>query len=151
MRNTHQRKNETQKTLGLIALSLLLHVLGILLVTPYWDGLTQVSHLPSANIPVTMLIETPEKEPPEILPPLPVGQIVDVAQPEHSEKPPEADYLAERDQTVEQETMTDQYRVNPEVLAEEYSTDDQLQFEDGHSQEKRLVINVIKDTLREDV
>jgi TonB family protein len=58
------------------------------------------------------------------------GQIVDIAPPEDEVTPEEADYLAAQDQAVEEETKTERYRINPEVLADSYSRDDQLQFED---------------------
>ncbi|MGC6507038.1 MAG: TonB C-terminal domain-containing protein [Myxococcota bacterium] len=58
------------------------------------------------------------------------GQIVDLPDPTVEEKPLDADYLAEKSRTVEKETRTDEFRINPEVLAEQYSEDDNLQFED---------------------
>ena len=46
------------------------------------------------------------------------------------ETPDDADYLAEHDRVVEEETRTRNFRINPEILAPEYSPDDKLQMED---------------------
>ena len=81
---------------------------------------------------VTMRIELPEPEiedDPVVTPDL-NGQIVDIAEAEQPKRPEEADFLAEHDQTVEKETKTDQYRVNPEILDHEFSDEDELKFED---------------------
>ena len=81
---------------------------------------------------VTMRIELPEpevEEDPVEMPEL-NGQIVDIAEAENPERPEEADYLAEHDQVTEEETKTDQYRVNPEILDHEFSEEDELKFED---------------------
>jgi len=83
------------------------------------------------SIPVTLVLQAPTIQNEDPIPPVPEGQIVDVVIPDHTQTPEEAEYLAQRDQSVEQETMTDRYRVNPEVLSETYSTDDQLQFEEA--------------------
>lgn len=56
------------------------------------------------------------------------GQIVEIAPPEEQEKPEEADYLAEFDQTVEEETRADRYKINPEVLARQYSEEEKVQL-----------------------
>ncbi len=58
------------------------------------------------------------------------GQIVEVAPPVEEERPKEADYLAEADNTVEEETRSERFEVNPEILAAEYSRDQKLEAED---------------------
>ena len=58
------------------------------------------------------------------------GQIVEIAPPEVQQRPLQADYLAEYNRTVPEETRTEQVRVNPEVVSDTYSTEDKLQFED---------------------
>ncbi|MEL6346225.1 MAG: TonB C-terminal domain-containing protein [Myxococcota bacterium] len=70
-------------------------------------------------------VEEPEEKEPDV-----EGQIVDTPPTPDQEEPEEADYLAETNRTVEEETRTQEYRINPEVLAETFSRDDQLQFED---------------------
>jgi len=88
---------------------------------------------PGRTRPVRLVIlEPPEKteEEPEEEDPDFEGQIVEVAPPEVEEKPEDSDYLAEHDQVVEEETKTDKFKVNPEVLAKKYSREEQLQMED---------------------
>jgi TonB family protein len=86
---------------------------------------------PSPNKPVTLMVQLPEVvEPPPPEEPKLSGQIVDVAPSEDPERPVEADYLAEYDQVTEEETKTERFRVNPEILDHEYSEEDKVQFED---------------------
>ena len=49
------------------------------------------------------------------------GQIVELAKPEVDEKPKEADYLAEENHRVEEETASKNFTVNPEIIAPTYS------------------------------
>lgn len=58
------------------------------------------------------------------------GQIVEIAPPRVEEIPEDSDYLSEYDQTVEEETRTEQFVVNPEVLAAAYSKEQQAEQED---------------------
>lgn len=58
------------------------------------------------------------------------GQIVEVTPPELEEIPEESDYLAEHDQTVEEETRSERFKVNPEVLSPEYSRDEELSMQE---------------------
>ena len=58
------------------------------------------------------------------------GQLVDTPMLDDPERPEEADYLAEQDRTVEEETRTEEYRINPEVLATEYSEEDRVELEE---------------------
>jgi TonB family protein len=110
--------------------SILLHVLGLMVIDPLLDAFRQDQEGPSSR-PVSIRVDLPEPVP---IPPEPEvklqGQIVDIAQPADPKRPKDADYLAEHDRTTEEETRTQQYRVNPEILHEEYSTDDELKFED---------------------
>lgn len=66
-------------------------------------------------------VEEPEPEPE---PEQPMGQVVDVAPPDKPERPDEARFLAERDNTVEKETVDPRYRIDREVTAPTYSPDD---------------------------
>lgn len=58
------------------------------------------------------------------------GQIVEIAPPEDTTEPEEADYLAEVDSTVPEETRTDRVEVNPEVLAPRWSEEQKYEQED---------------------
>ncbi|MCO4772118.1 MAG: TonB family protein [Deltaproteobacteria bacterium] len=55
------------------------------------------------------------------------GQIVEIAPPENPERPEEADYLAEYDSTVEEETVDPRFRVDRELTAETFSPDDAIE------------------------
>ena len=114
-----------------LGLSLVLHVLLVGGMMPLWPALTKVKTRGRA-VPVQLIVQLPEEQEqpePEEKEPDDRGQIVDVAPPEEEQRPEDADYLAEHDITVEEETRTERFRVNPEVLAPTYSRDDQLKFE----------------------
>ncbi|MDP2308194.1 MAG: TonB C-terminal domain-containing protein [Pseudomonadota bacterium] len=72
--------------------------------------------------------EPEEEEEPE--PVMPDGQVVETVTPNEEKVPLVSDYLAEHDNAVKEETRTDAYRVNPEVLSNQYSRDSKLEFED---------------------
>ncbi len=111
-------------------LSLLLHVLLMALALPLWPLIMRSLDLPPAR-PVSLVLVQPEELPPE--PPVPPdarGQIVDVPPPLEEQVPEDADYLAEHNRVVEKETRSERYKLNPEVLAPQYSKESKLQFED---------------------
>lgn len=112
--------------------SVLLHGVLALLLTPLWWWSQQGQKAPKSP-PLRLVVTVPPEEP-EPDEPDPVtdwdGQLVDTPPPPQPERPLDADYLAEHNQRVEQETRTDQVRVNPEVLSPQYSPDDKLQLED---------------------
>ncbi len=114
-----------------MALSLALHLLLLLLFGPLWPGLTATQQTASP-VPVRLVVEMPEETPEEEELPEPdlSGQLVDVPQPDEEERPDDSEYLAEHDRVVEEETRTEEFRINPEVLAEQFTEEDSLQFED---------------------
>ena len=57
------------------------------------------------------------------------GQIVDLPDPNEAIRPEDANYLAEADRMVDEETRTEDYKVNPEIFAPEYSEDSKLELE----------------------
>ena len=73
-------------------------------------------------------VEEAEPEDPET--PDVIGQIVEVSPPEVEETPDEAEYLAEYEQTVDQETKVDQFTINPEILARIHSEEQKMEQED---------------------
>ncbi|MEZ4240846.1 MAG: TonB C-terminal domain-containing protein [Myxococcota bacterium] len=83
---------------------------------------------------LTMVILDPEEQPeveaPEPEKPKFEGQIVEIAPPDQEEKPVESDYLSAYDVKVDQETRTERTMVNPEVLAREYSKEQQAEEAD---------------------
>ncbi|MFK7929546.1 MAG: TonB C-terminal domain-containing protein [Myxococcota bacterium] len=74
--------------------------------------------------------EPEEDEPEELDPELLEGQIVEIAPPEDPTPPEEADYLAEVDSSVVEETRTDRFEINPEVLAPRWSEEQRFEQED---------------------
>lgn len=115
-----------------LGLSLLLHALVLLLLRPLWPSLFTIEPRPMKTVPVTLLVETPPppvvEEPPE--PEVPdEGQIVEVPRPEKEERPEDAEYLAEYDRTVPEETRTERVKVNPDVLSDQFSEESKLEFE----------------------
>lgn len=75
--------------------------------------------------------EEPKPEEEEREPEREQGQVVEVAPPREERRPDQADYLAEHDITVEQETRTNRFRLDSEVLAPSYSEEDALEFEEN--------------------
>lgn len=121
---------------GVVVSSLLLHVVGggvLAVVGPYL-----IPDLATGTRPTTMRVVRVEMPPEEEEPELPEepekpdyeGQIVEVAPSENEEKPKDADYLAEQDQVVEEETKTERFEVNPEVLAKVWSEEAKMEQED---------------------
>ncbi len=88
-----------------------------------------------AGRPVSLVIlEPPEppdaEEEEEEEEPEPEGQIVEIAPPEIEEIPEESDYLSKYDQVVEEETRSERFEINPEVLARIYSEEQQAEEQD---------------------
>lgn len=115
-----------------LLVSLAVHVVALLVLAIAWPGI-HVEPQPYDTVPVRLVVEVvppeePEEEPPEERPD---GQLVDTPPPKEEERPEDYDFLAEHDRTVEKDTRDPRYRVNPEVLAEQYNEDDELQFEDA--------------------
>ena len=111
------------------AVSALLHLLFLGAAAPLFPHLfAEPEPWESDPLELVVLHEPPEEEKtpeePEQLDE--DGQIVDLPQPEDQEIPEDADYLAEHSRTVPEETMT-RFRVNPEVLAPEYSREDRIE------------------------
>jgi TonB family protein len=85
--------------------------------------------------PVQFIVTPPEEPvpPEELTRPEPEldGQLVDTPPPVEEERPDDSEYLAEHDNKVEEETRTERYRVNPEVLAPEFSEADEVKVEEA--------------------
>ncbi len=129
--NRVDQRNQTEFALWRLVLwtvlSVLLHLVALVGLGPFLP-LDGGSPGDSESLRVVMLVEQePIPEPVELKDP--EGQVVDLPDPPDSEKPKDADYLAEHARTVEEETRTEQYRLNPEVLAPEYSSEDRLELQ----------------------
>lgn len=61
----------------------------------------------------------------------PDGQIVETPKPDQEKIPLKADYLAEHNNAVPEETRTDRYKINPEVLSNMYSEESKYALEDA--------------------
>lgn len=130
------RRRGSRRLSGLVAalgLALVLHVLLLGLLAAIWPSLEpDIQHMDTR--PVTLVVETVEPEEPEPEPEPKLefdGQLVDTPKPEKEERPDDSEYLAEHDNVVEEEMRDRNYRVNPEVLSEQFAEDDQLQFEEA--------------------
>jgi len=114
-------------------LALLLHALILLLIGLRWDDLYGLELRPQASRPVSLIIEMPppvEPEAPEEPKQPDEGQIVEVPPPDEELRPEEAEYLAQYDSTVPEEMRTEQFRINPEIVADVHSREDKMEFED---------------------
>jgi len=97
---------------------------------PLWPYLMKSMEVPDGGPISLVLIDPEDPDKPEDETPDYHGQIVDLAPPEEEKTPVDADYLAEHERVVEEETRTERYKVNPEVLATEYSKETKLELED---------------------
>lgn len=73
--------------------------------------------------------QPPEPEPEK--PKLPDGQIVETPAPDVEKVPLKADYLAEQNNAVPEETRTAKYAINPEVLSNMYSEESKYALENA--------------------
>jgi hypothetical protein len=80
---------------------------------------------------LTILSPVPEPEVEEPKRPDFSGQIVEIAPPLDQTPPEESDYLAEHNATVPEESQTEQFKINPDVLSHTYSTDSQYEKEEA--------------------
>jgi outer membrane biosynthesis protein TonB len=115
-----------------VVLALLVHALTLGVIDsmlPMWE-----KESPDPVGPIRLVVIPPqtaeEAEPEEEPEPEPEGQLVEIAPPEVEERPDEADYLAEHDVTVEEETKSEKFKVNPDVLAKQYSKEEKAEMED---------------------
>ncbi|MCK6526040.1 TonB family protein [Myxococcota bacterium] len=144
-RKRRTRRGSPSLALACSALLHLLVVAGLALrptpprATPEAEPVMAVEYYPDvASIPGAHLLEprdfvvplapTPEEEVAEEADPehkAPArGQVVEVPKPPRSERPDEADYLAEHDSKVEQEMASEKFRLNSPVLSQRYSPTD---------------------------
>ena len=91
---------------------------------------------PSPGRPMSVVVVEPESEQeseeleePED-PTIYEGQIVEIAPPVQEQRPTDADYLSRYDNTAAEETRTERFEVNPEVLSRAYSKEQQAEQRD---------------------
>ncbi|MCB9791900.1 MAG: TonB family protein [Alphaproteobacteria bacterium] len=133
--NARKRRQRREALLARVmtwgAVSLFLHVLFFGAMGPLWPWISAPPEtLDAAPLRIVVLEpqEEQEEEEPEDDPDWD-GQLVDLPKPVEQERPKDAEYLAEHDRVVEEETRTRNFRVNPEVMTPEYSPDDRLEME----------------------
>ena len=114
--------------LGHLALLTAMHFLLPVLVADSQGPLTPPTLVILQPAPESETDEDEEIEEPEE--PELDGQVVEIAPPELEEAPEEAEYLAEHNSTVEEETKTLDFEVNPEVVANEHSEEARYETED---------------------
>ena len=97
------------------ALALILHLVIMLLVTIVSPLLTPAPKARPPNLQVVVLAppEEPEEEEEETPEVDWDGQVVEIAEPEVQERPEDADFLAEYNQRVEEETRVKEFLLNP--------------------------------------
>lgn len=131
-RRLRDRRSWTRRTAPFVVLAALVHLGGVVVgerLFPYFT--TGRDH---RRIPISLVILDPpakELDDPED-PPEPEldGQLVAIAKPQEEVRPKDSEYLSEFDATVEEETRTDAFKINPEVVAPVYSQEDRLEQED---------------------
>ena len=112
--------------------SLLLHILLLYQSPSFWNSWIEENMLQTQAQKKIRVVHRKPKPP--IEPPKEQedkGQIVELAKPEVEIEPVEADYLAEEAHKVDEETASKNYTINPEVIAPEYSQEQQLKYEDA--------------------
>ncbi len=132
-RHLKQQRSRQRRVAAIITfgcLSILAHVFLVAVGIPLWPWLMANMELPDARPVSLVLVQPEEPEPPEPPEPDYRGQIVELPPPRVEEIPEEADYLAEHDRVVEKETRTERFKLNPDVLAPEYSKEAKLELED---------------------
>jgi len=124
-------KGSVSRWLPYLGLALLLH-----LVTGYGVGrvLPRFAAADHASQPHAMVVLQPppdrDEEADEKKDELDLeGQLVETAKPRDPQRPEDADYLAEYDNTVEKETRSELFKVNPEVVAPQYSDEERMEYE----------------------
>ena len=136
--SSDRRRGARSTVVAAALISLLLHIpFAVWFIQGTW--LREAPPPPRNPMRVSLAVAEPvEVEEPEVEveePEEPEGQIVEIAPPENPERPEEADYLAEYDSTVPEETVDPRYRVDREVTAETYSPDDAYELEQAEGVE----------------
>lgn len=133
----HRKRGGTSATLARVAPFVIAAVLLHLLLAAVAEQAPGWPKPKDANTrrPIHLTVISQEEEPEALVEPERPekdldGQLVELAPPEEPEKPDEADYLAEHDHKVEEETRTERFKINPEVLAPTFSEEQKAEQED---------------------
>lgn len=143
-------RTSARRILAVVGVSILIHILLFLIVAPFYDPPDPVESEP---VVVEVLaasdtalgsdeaeaeVVTPEPTP---TPPAdkPDGQIVEVPEPLEKEKPDDAQFLAEHNRKVDEQTATPLSAVNPEIVTPEFHPDQKVELQseaDGDGEDK---------------
>ena len=134
--STHRvRIQRVVATVLAVVLSVAVHVWLLLAAVALDVGSWFRTDPPQSPRAVSLVILSPDEEEDDVVeeeePEKPDldGQLVDIAPPEVEEAPKEADFIAEHNSTVEKETRSERFEVNPEILAPEWSDDQKAELE----------------------
>jgi len=130
----HRRRNAGVRLAILIVLVGLVHLIIGAQSRPDWlfhdAKRPERTRLVMVELPERQEEEEEEEQPEEeVQEPELDGQLVEIPEPENQDRPDEADYVAEFNSTVEKETKSEQYEVNPDVLAPEFSEEHKYELE----------------------
>ena len=126
--------NRKQLLIIAACLSVLFHTVLLYQSQALWDNWISANsknNLSKRKLVVVRQARKPIPPPEKPKPKEENGQIVELHKPKEEVEPVEADYLAEEAHKVEEETASKNFTVNPEVIAPEYSEDQQIQYEDA--------------------
>ncbi|TNE87447.1 MAG: energy transducer TonB [Deltaproteobacteria bacterium] len=126
------RRSRLALLLPFVVYAVGLHFLGLVAAVEYGGWLFPKPPPGKPVQLVTLLPPEPEKLPePEPEEPDWDGQIVETPDPEQEIDPPEdAEYLAEHNERVEEETRSRDTRINPEVLTKDFHLEDKVEKQD---------------------
>jgi len=131
MQRASQRRVPGRITAIAALLSLLLHIpVAVWFVQSTWMSDESPAPEPLQVRLVTLSSDDEEAEEEEPPSEEPSGQIVEIAPPEDQRRPEQADYLAEYDSRVDEQSVDRRYRVDREVTAPTYSPDDVFELQD---------------------
>ncbi len=112
--------------------ALLVHVVSLAVLSPWISPPDARSlRVPPTRLLVIQPEEVRPEEPPEVPTPELDGQLVELPKPLDPQRPEDAEYLSEYDVTVEEETRSERFEINPEVLANQWSRDQKMQREEA--------------------
>tara|TARA_Y100001968_G_scaffold244167_1_gene228150 strand:+ start:821 stop:1846 length:1026 start_codon:yes stop_codon:yes gene_type:complete len=135
MERTSQRRLPTRVIVYAVLGSLLLHapLIWWYLESTFWNE----DEPPPAPLTVQLLPAEQPAEPAQdpAKPDELHGQIVEIAPPEDSSRPEQADFLAEYNSTVAEETVDRRYRNDRKITAPSYSPDDVFELEESQRTE----------------
>ena len=107
--------------------SIVIHLMLLTIISQHWPrNHTEMKERKTIRLTLRKPTKAPLKKEEEDF----KGQIVELPDPIEEKKPEKAKYLANKAQTVEKETKTERFKVNPEIISDKFSKDDIMKQED---------------------